>query len=243
MAAAAEKQNGNQDVDMTIDPATQSISRRSLHTELGDRLRDMIVEGALVPGSKIPERDLCERFGVSRTPLREALKVLAAEGLVVLAPNRGAWVSEITISELEEVFPVMGALEALSGELACARITDAQLKQIRKIHDRMIKHYEAGQLTEYFEANQMIHETILEAAGNATLSSQYRSLATRIRRARYIANMSDVRWRQAVSEHEDILQALSDRNGKKLAAILKRHLHNKFKTVREWLRAQEDTKS
>lgn len=220
---------------MTLEPTPQSIARRSLHSELVDRLRDMIIEGALLPDKKIPERDLCERFGVSRTPLREALKVLAAEGLVSLAPNRGAWVSEITIAELEEVFPIMGALEALSGELACARISDAQLRQIRKMHNQMVKHYKARQLAEYFQANQKIHEAILEAADNATLALQYRSLASRIRRARYIANMSDVRWSQAVSEHEEILQALTEREGGKLAAILKRHLRNKFETVSKYL--------
>ena len=101
-----------------------SIKRPSLHEELTERLRDMIVEGVLVTGEKVPERELCEKFAVSRTPMREALKVLAAEGLLTLQPNRGAIVRAITLEELEEVFPLMGALEALAGELACKNITD-----------------------------------------------------------------------------------------------------------------------
>ncbi len=225
---------------MDIAQPIESIARRSLHVELVDRLHAMIVEGALPPGGKIPEKALCERFGVSRTPMREALKVLAADGLVLLAPNRGAWVSKMTVAELEEVFPIMGALEALSGELACERITDSQIERIRKTHKDMLKHYRAGDLTEYFRANQKIHEAILEAADNATLATQYRTLASRVRRARYLANMSDERWARAVAEHEQILQALENRQGAQLAVILRQHLKNKFETVRQWLATQGD---
>ncbi len=220
---------------MDIAQPIESIARRSLHVELVDRLHTMIVEGTLPPGGKIPEKALCERFGVSRTPMREALKVLAADGLVSLAPNRGAWVSKMTVAELEEVFPIMGALEALSGELACERITDTQIEHIRNLHKEMLTHYRAGDLTGYFRANQKIHEAILEAADNATLATQYRTLASRVRRARYLANMSDERWARAVAEHEQILQALENRQGAQLAVILRQHLKNKFETVRQWL--------
>jgi DNA-binding GntR family transcriptional regulator len=109
---------------------TDSIPRRSLHDELTERLRRLITHGELSPGQKIREKALCLQFGVSRTPLREALKVLASEGIVTLRPNRGAVVSALTVEELEEVFPVMGALEALSGEIACRHITDQELEAI-----------------------------------------------------------------------------------------------------------------
>ncbi|MCP5080817.1 MAG: GntR family transcriptional regulator [Alphaproteobacteria bacterium] len=228
---------------MNIAANISSITRRSLHDELVERLRTLIVEGTLEPGLKVPERDLCEQFEVSRTPMREALKVLAADGLVTLTPNRGAWVSKLTLPELEEVFPVMGALEALSGELACARISDKQVAAVRKLHDRMVVHYEAGELDAYFAVNQQIHEAILEAADNETLSAQYRSLSTRIRRARYVANMTAERWAQAVDEHEQILNALEARDAGRLANILRQHLSNKFATVKEWLLAQEEPAS
>jgi DNA-binding GntR family transcriptional regulator len=119
---------------MNIPTPAELITRPSLHSELLNRLRDLIVQGELQQGTKIPERKLCERYGVSRTPMREALKVLAVEGLVWLEPNRGAWVNKVTIEELEEVFPVMGALEALSGELACIHISDKEIEAIRKKH-------------------------------------------------------------------------------------------------------------
>lgn len=214
-----------------VDP----IVRRTLHDELLERLRQLIIDGELVPGEKVPERELCERFGVSRTPLREALKVLANDGLVTLTPNRGAMIADLTLEDLEEAFPVMGALEALSGEMACANITDAEIAQISKLHQSMVAHYERRELKDYFRTNQKIHEMILAAARNQTLSSLYRGLEGRIRQARYLANMSTTRWTQAVQEHERMIEALEVRDGAALAKILKSHLANKFETVKDAL--------
>ncbi|MEL7544592.1 MAG: GntR family transcriptional regulator, partial [Pseudomonadota bacterium] len=99
----------------SLHPAAGQIVRRSLHDELIERMRALITDGSLTPGEKVPEKALCAQFGVSRTPLREALKVLAHEGLVELIPNRGATVARLTVEDLDEVFPIMGALEALAG--------------------------------------------------------------------------------------------------------------------------------
>ena len=218
----------------------RSISRPSLHEELVGRLQDMIVDGTLAAGEKVPERELCEALGVSRTPMREALKVLAAEGLLTLEPNRGARVRAVTIEELEEAFPLMGAFEALAGELACRHVTASQLRRVREAHARMLERYAARDRDGYFRHNQRIHELIMEASGNATLREMYRSLAARVRRARYVANMSEARWAAAVAEHEAMLEALEARDGERLAGILKAHLASKFATVREWLEGGAD---
>ena len=217
--------------DMSAAP--EPIIRRTLHDELLKRLRQMIIDGDLVPGEKVPEKDLCDRFAVSRTPLREALKVLANDGLVTLTPNRGAMIADLTLEDLEETFPVMGALEALSGEMACANISDVEITDIKKLHKKMVAHYEARELKSYFRTNQQIHEMILAAARNQTLSSLYRGLEGRIRQARHLANMSTSRWTQAVREHEKIIAALEARDGAGLAKILKNHLANKFETVKD----------
>ena len=147
--------------------------------------------------------------------LREALKVLANEGLVTLTPNRGAMIADLTLEDLEETFPVMGALEALSGEMACANITDAEIAEIKKLHKTMVAHYEARELKSYFRVNQEIHKLILAAARNQTLSSAYRGLEGRIREARYLANMSTSRWTRAVEEHEQMISALEARDGQR----------------------------
>ena len=220
--------------------APDSIQRRSLHDELVDQLRNLITEGELAPGLKIHERELCDRFGVSRTPLREALKVLASEGSVTLRPNRGAVVNALTLEELEEVFPVMGALEALSGEIACRMITDAEVTAIRALHDRMVKHWRSGELQPYFRLNQAIHQAILEATRNDTLVTTYRGLSRRLMTARYLANMSPKRWAIAIAEHEVMLESLDKRDGPALAKILRRHLANKFETVKDWLQTQAE---
>ena len=134
-----------------------------------------------------------------------------------------------------------GALEALSGEMACANITDQELVHIKQLHEKMVAHYEARELRSYFRTNQQIHEMILTAAGNQTLSSLYRGLEGRIRQARYLANMSTTRWTQAVHEHEQIIKALEARDGAALAQLLKSHLANKFETVKDALLNRKNT--
>ncbi len=205
----------------------------SLHDGLLAALRDYIVEGNLADGARVPERLLCDRFGISRTPLREALKVLAAEGLIDLLPNRGARVRELSSDDLRELFDVMGGLEALAGRLACERISDEEVAQIEQVHHDMYRFYLRRDMHGYFQCNQMIHRMIVEAAGNATLSATYASFAGRIRRVRYSANLDKERdrWGEAMREHEAILDALQRRAGSELSDILFQHLRNKRKAA------------
>lgn len=209
------------------------LERRSLHDALLEPLREMIVEGELEPGARIAEPDLCARFGVSRTPLREALKVLASEGLVELLPNRGAVVSRLRPDELAEVFPVIAALEALAGEYACEKASDAQIARIEGLHEAMLARHAAGDLPDYFRLNQQIHDAILAASGNATLAATHRALSLRIRRARYAANLSRARWDKAMDEHAGMLAALKARDGARLAALMRDHILAKAKAVLE----------
>jgi len=211
------------------------IVRRSLHDEIVTQLRDMIIDGALTPGRKVPEAQLCARFGVSRTPMREALKVLAAEGLLQLLPNRGAVVAKITRAEIEELFPIMGALEALAGELACARISDAEIARIHALHTAMVEHYKRGEWLPYPKLNRAIHEAIFAAAGNAALSSLYQQLILRTHAVRFMAKKSPARWAQAIADHAEILAALERRDGPGLAQVLSLHLRHKVETVEEAL--------
>jgi DNA-binding GntR family transcriptional regulator len=221
---------------MLEDIQTDLIQRRSLHLELVERIRPLIVEGRLAAGVKVPEKDLCEQFNVSRTPMREALKVLAVEGLVRLEPNRGAWVTVVTIEEVEEVFPILGALEALSGELACANFEQSEIAAIRTLHDRMVRSFGDRDLNRYFTINQDIHRAILAASRNATLMNTCEALSARMQRARYAANMSDARWKAAVEEHERIIECVEARDGKKLSAVLLEHMKNKQESVVRWLK-------
>ena len=131
----------------------------------------------------------------------------------------------------------MGALEALSGEIACQRITDDEIEYVAGLHGKMIGHWKREELAPYFALNRQIHEAILNATRNETLKTYYRALSGRILGARYIANLSPARWAKAVAEHEEILAALRDRDGTRLATLLKVHLAGKLETVKEQLEA------
>lgn len=226
----------NKSNSMPMDTLTATentpIARKGLHEEVAARLRDMIVEGDLEPGARVPERELCVRFGISRTPLREALKILASEGLVDLQHHRGALVCKLTAEALDDLFQVMGALEALAGEIACERASDAAISEIRECHERMLGHHARAELSDYFRLNQQIHESIIAAAGNPALTQIYRGLSVRIRRARYMANLSKARWDRAVAEHEQILKALIARDGANLGRLLRDHLRNKLDAIK-----------
>lgn len=207
------------------------IVRRPLHEEAADRIRDLIVQGQLAPGTRLNERLLTAQFGLSRTPLREAFKVLATEGLVDLLPNRGAVVSQMDPVRLSETLAVMGALEALAGELACVNATEAQLNEIRALHYEMRAHHARGDLAGYFKFNQAIHLKLVKYSGNAVLFNAYRQMNGNVRRARYLANLSRERWDAAVREHDEILAALGARDVKRIKALLSDHLAHKLASV------------
>jgi DNA-binding GntR family transcriptional regulator len=226
-------------------PATNGGDREaaSLHGEVLLRLRDYVVEGNIPDGARVPERQLCEMFGISRTPLREALKVLASEGLIELLPNRGARIRQLSQRDLEELFDVMAGLESLAGRLACEAITDEEITAIEQLHYEMYGRYLHRDMHGYFQTNQRIHESIVAAARSETLKTAYANFAGRIRRVRYSANFARKRqrWAEAMREHEAILDALRRRAASELSDILFQHLRNKRMAAIEHLtEPQED---
>jgi len=207
------------------------IGRTALAVEITNRLRQMILEGQLQPGEKINEKLLTSQFGVSRTPLREALKVLAAEGLLELIPHRGAVITRQSEAELAEVFQVLAALEALAGELAALNASDAEIARITTMTEELRRSYDETDRPTYFRINQAIHNAILQAAKNESLAKSHELLAYRVQRARYQANLTPERWRAAVEEHEAIANALSTRDSATCAALMKNHLLRKFASI------------
>ena len=207
-----------------MDMHPQHIVRSSLHDMLVSHLRELILKGELRPGDKLPEQMLCERFGVSRTPMREAVKVLAAEGVLRLQLNRGAIVAETTPQDIEELFPIMAALEAVAGEQACRKASDVQIAQLRALHNAMVGHYEAGEEAAYLRHNRLIHEAIVEMTGNATLAGMYQQMLTRIHCVRFTIGKTVDQWKKAIAEHEQIVTALEQRDGARLAELLKAHV-------------------
>jgi len=221
---------------MNVQPfSAEAISPQPLHSVVAGRLRDLIVEGDLAPGERLNERLLSERFGISRTPLREAIKMLSSEGLVKLLPNRGAVVTTLTVKDAEDMFQVMSALEGLAGELVCGRVTEKGVAEMRHLHALLREQYEKNDLAEYIRLNQRIHEKIVDLAGNAELKTLHGTLSARVRRARFMANFSRERWAEAMADHDEALKALEARDGPRLAALLKSNLAKKFHSLRERL--------
>lgn len=210
---------------MTAQPA---IPRRTLHHELVTLVRDMIIEGELSPGTRIPESRLCDHFGVSRTPLREALKVLSAEGLISLLPNKGARVVLVTRKETEEIIPVLAALAGLAAELACANARSDEIARIKTHHAQMIESYECANMQGYHVANRAIHDAIFEAAGNKTLSDMNNMLRMRLQSLYSVTPKAPPRWAEAVREHEEMMAALEAKDGARLALIARRHTQHKM---------------
>jgi DNA-binding GntR family transcriptional regulator len=165
-----------------------SIPRASLHEHVAQRLRQMLVENRIAPGAKLNERELAEILQVSRTPLREAIKMLAAEGLVELVPNRGAIAVSLTETDVLNTFEVMAGLEALSGSLAAERITDAELAEIQAMHFEMMAAYTRQDLSAYYSLNARIHNAINAAAKNPVLTTTYSQVNARLQALRFRSN-------------------------------------------------------
>ena len=215
---------------MNSPSAELPIARTTLHGEVTARLRDMIVEARLPAGERIQELEVARSLGVSRTPVREALKVLASEGLVELLPQRGAVVRAFTPKDAQDMLAMIALLEEYAGRAACAA-SDEEIAPIVELHRRMRTHFERRERPEYFALNQQIHGAIVEAAHNQTLSAMHASLRARMRRIRYIGNNSPENWNAAMAEHEEMIAALAARDGEGLARALRAHLENTWPRV------------
>ena len=215
------------------------ITHLSLHDQVCAQLRTMLVEGHIQPGAKLNERVLCEQLSVSRTPLREAIKLLAVEGLVDLLPNRGAVAVKLTEADVVHSFELLAGLEAMSGELAAERATDAERTEIRAMHFEMMASFARRDLSAYYRLNAAIHTAINAAARNPALSATYARINARLQSLRFRTNQNEAKWQRAMHEHEQMVQALDARDAPGLRALLITHLQHKRDTVLELLRAGE----
>jgi len=221
--------------DQTPDPAAPAtfapIVRAPLHDLVTSRLRDLIVEGHIKAGERINESELCRSLEVSRTPIREALKVLASEGLVELSRNRGAIVPEPSREEARDMLLFMSALEAFAVEEAARYAQDSELAALRSLHDAMIAAFEAADRHVYFDINQRIHREIVAMSRNRTMQPIHAQLQARMRRLRFLGNDRPENWQVSVDEHNDLIDALERRDAPAAAAAMRRHLRNAIERI------------
>jgi DNA-binding GntR family transcriptional regulator len=198
--------------------------RPALHHGARVRIRALIIRGHLAPGTGIGEAALSEALGMSRTPIREALKLLALEGLIELRPNRGAYVSTINVAEIANLFEVCCSLEGLAAELAALRATKEDIARLQDLQKKIDQLHSTGDLDGYFEMNQAIHHAIVLASKNPVLRESHELVFARVERVRYLALAAHGRWDESVTEHHQILSALERRESKLAAELQASHV-------------------
>lgn len=211
------------------------IENRSLHDQVASKVRDLIIEGILEPGARIDEADLIQKLGVSRTPFREALRTLAAEGLVIVRPSRGSTVRKLTPEDVKSMLEVLGHLEQLAGELACDRASDAEVAALVDLHNQMMERYYARDRMPYYKMNQEFHSRLTALSKNEPLQEMQSNLQARLKRIRYIGNEKPEYWAGAVADHEAMVAALKQRDGKALGAAMATHIQNTWDRVKDSL--------
>ncbi|MCL4711102.1 MAG: GntR family transcriptional regulator [Pseudorhodoplanes sp.] len=192
--------------------------------KLKDQIENEIVTGRLHPGERLDEVTLAERFGVSRTPVREALHALAASGLLEVRPHRGAIVAEVSPERLVEMFQVMAELEAMCGRLAARRMTPADLETLRDSHAACALGAEAGDADRYYYDNERFHFSIYEASHNSFLIEQAKALHRRLQPYRRLQLRVRNRLATSYQEHDAILAALVDGDSARAATLLRDHV-------------------
>jgi DNA-binding GntR family transcriptional regulator len=210
----------------------------SLHDEVAERLRAQIFAGELAPGSFIDESALCASMAISRTPLREALKVLAAEGLVRHEPRRGSFVNQVTAQDLDQIFPVLALLEGRAAFEAALQASDAELQALQALHDRLQRHAKARRIHDYYAANVAIHEAIIALADNPWLAMVIGDLRKIARLARLQQLQAPGRLTQSCAEHLAVFAALQARDAPAAQAAMHEHLVRQRDALRELARSQ-----
>ncbi|MGY3438847.1 MULTISPECIES: GntR family transcriptional regulator [unclassified Marinovum] len=210
-----------------------AIQKQTLHDQVANRIRDMIIEGYLEPGSRIDETRLIEQLEVSRTPFREALRTLAAEGLVIIRPSRGVLVRKLTRHDVFSMLEVLAHLEKLAGQLACDRAKDEDVTALLALHEKMLALYETRERLSYYKLNQDFHSQLCKLSGNETLQEMQRNIQARLKRIRFMGNRKPEYWAAAVDEHEKMAAALLRRDGAALGEIMAQHLMNTWERVKD----------
>ena len=212
------------------------IQRRTLHDEVVDRMRDMIIEGELRAGQRINETELCGHLGVSRTPVREAIKTLASEGLIAAVRNKGAIVNHLGADEIIQLLEAAAMIEQHAAIVGVIRGTDDEIAEICALHNEMRILFDARDRLPYYKRNQAIHTSIVALAHNEALNSMHEGLQMRLRRIRYVGNEKPTSWSGAMHEHELMITALKARDGNALSDAIGKHFEKTNERIIEHLR-------
>jgi DNA-binding GntR family transcriptional regulator len=221
-------------------PAARVAMRRpALHMQVVDKLRRLITSGDLAAGERLNEVKIAESFRVSRTPIREAVKLLASEGLLELLPGRGARVHRLSRTEILEHFEVIAALERHAVEVVVPRLTQAQRAELAGLHEGMKAAFVASDARRYFDLNQKIHRLFVGLAGNAALTAMHDALTKRTRHDRPLTLASAPRWSASMDEHSELIEAAAAGDVGRAAAAMLAHLRRTGEAMADAAESEE----
>ncbi len=204
----------------------KTIQKKTLHEEIANNLREMMMSGELMEGDRIKESELCDMMGISKTPLREALRVLSTERLIRLIPNRGSYVTTPTFEEIKEMFDVMSVLEGVCARTAAEKMRDQDFSKLEKLHQKLEKSFKRKDQKEYIHQNNLYHAFVQKLAGNKTMNQSVNGLRQKILLYRFQTLNLPGRFEQSIEEHRRLLAAFRDKNSKKAEILMKSHLKN-----------------
>jgi len=208
------------------------LNTRPLYEDVADRLREQIFSKHLAPGSWLDEQSLAEEFGISRTPMREAIKVLASEGLVTIKMRRGAYVTEVARTDLEQIFTILSLLEGQAAKETATKATEAELNQLDDLHHRLEKAAADRDLEQFFEVNVKFHELIQEIAGNKWMNGVIADLRKVLKLHRKDSLTSTGRLQNSLVEHREILRSLLKRDEQAAETSMRKHLARGLEALR-----------
>ena len=214
------------------------ISKSSLSVEVAEKLRQMINTGILEPGSWLDEQGIAQAMGVSRTPLREAVRLLSSEGLLRLVPRKGCYVSALNEQDLDEIFPLMAMLEGRCAYEAALRATSAEIEELAEMHDQLVHFATKKDVDDYYAANRKIHEYIQRIAGNQWLSNLVDDLRGKLNLSRHQSLSLEGRIDQSCKEHLAIFAAIKAQDPKQADSLTNEHLINQRKALRQLSESQ-----
>jgi DNA-binding GntR family transcriptional regulator len=215
------------------------INKTSLCQQAVDLLRKRIFSHDLLPGQRLDEAALAADLGISRTPLREALKILSAEGLVHIKPRRGCFVAELSQDDLEEIFPIMAMLEGRVAFEAALKAGPDTLKRLDALHEKLEKHAAARDVDRYYEVNYVFHDALQELAGNRWLQHMIGDLRKLLRLSRHRSLRLEGRQQESLAEHRALMAALHRRDAEAAEEVMKNHLLAQLVALRRMAARQE----
>lgn len=227
------------DEQIGVKGMTERILSQALYMQVADRLRDQIYQHELMPGEAIDEMALCERYGISRTPLREALKVLNSEGIVELIPRRGSFVRSMDIEELNEIFPVMAVLEGLCASEAVENCSDQDLQKLEAMHEKLEAFVKEGNIDSYYEQNFVFHQAVQDLSGNKWLQRVIGDLRKVLRLARHMQLTIPGRLEKSLEEHRQIMFAFTKRDPDMADQNMQNHLKQQWHSLVEKSKLEE----